>query len=72
MNRLLNCFFFLQNGETAVHVAARFGNLKTLKLLINEKADTAKRSKVFFSGVISALEKFSITQIQGRAPFNQK
>lgn len=33
------------NGETAVHVAARFGNLKTLKLLINEKADTAKRSK---------------------------
>jgi len=33
------------NGETAVHVAARFGNLKVLKLLINEKADTAKRAK---------------------------
>ena len=39
-------FIFLQNGETATHVAARFGNLKTLLLLINEKADTARRSKV--------------------------
>ncbi|PFX27903.1 Ankyrin-3 [Stylophora pistillata] len=33
------------NGETAVHVAARFGNLKILRLLINEKADAARRAK---------------------------
>ena len=29
-----------------MHVAARFGNLKILKLLINEKADAARRAKV--------------------------
>ena len=42
---------FLQNGETAIHVASRFGNLKTLKLLINEKGDTARRSKVMLNRV---------------------
>ncbi|XP_032236532.1 serine/threonine-protein phosphatase 6 regulatory ankyrin repeat subunit A-like isoform X3 [Nematostella vectensis] len=33
------------NGETSVHLAARFGNLATLKLLIKEKADAARRAK---------------------------
>ncbi|XP_031568765.1 ankyrin-3-like isoform X2 [Actinia tenebrosa] len=33
------------NGETAVHIAARFGNLATLKLILSEKADAARRAK---------------------------
>ena len=32
-----------------MHVAARFGNLKVVKLLINEKADTARRAKVIMN-----------------------
>ena len=34
------------DGETAVHMAARMGNLKTFKLLLQEGGDSRTQSKV--------------------------
>ena len=35
-----------EDGETAVHMASRKGNLKTFKLLLDEKGDARTQSKV--------------------------
>lgn len=42
---LLNIFYF-KNGEAAIHMASRVGNLAVVKLLIKEKANVARRCKV--------------------------
>lgn len=37
-----------EDGETAIHMAARKGNLKTFKLLLDEGGDSRTQSKVSF------------------------
>ena len=35
-----------ENGETALHIACRYGNLKLVKLLLNDGASPCFQSKV--------------------------
>lgn len=44
--RSLTQFILMQNGETALHISARYGHLKILVELLEEQADPTWLSKV--------------------------
>lgn len=42
----------MENGETPLHVAARHGRLRIIRLLLQDGANLQKTSKVFFYSVL--------------------
>ena len=52
----MNSYCSLQNGETALHIAARHGQLKMVSALLEEGTDPTQHSKVrLFTNAYSAL-----------------
>ena len=41
------CGFHSQNGERALHLASRCGNLEVVNILLRENTEVARRSKVY-------------------------
>lgn len=51
------------DGQTAVHVAAKFGNLSALKLLLEENGDAMYQSKVENSSHVSSFGLHALVNI---------
>lgn len=43
------CGFHSQNGERALHLASRCGNLEVVNILLRENTEVARRSKVYLN-----------------------
>ena len=64
--------FYLQHGETALHLAARFGRTDIIEILIQQGADINKADKVRINKAIQEHPNIIKTLIQHGADITAK